>query len=793
MPLVNLLSTRPGTFVYHLLAFLASGAMTGIAFTRCRHNHNPVYCPPPRAFGGLLALRALLLVSEPLGSVIAAPHISGMEVASANLLGWAFVATYLDRRARDAYLIGGLGAPLLCVILFLPEWQSALDNIPDPAYITFWQPTFWHAASTLLALVPALILLLRRQWKTRQLSILLGFAILTLGYATLGTSSLLPVDDQSGIMIAYTLTRLGHLINLLSYIVFVFALHRISAQGTHTHRQESPDTSGEASGQIQDPPFLPEVIRSVGESLDLHTVLHRGAKNTAVAVNANRCAIFLIDPGRAGSIKLAAHSDLLQHTERKPTRLSFALSERPILHYVLERRKQLTFTAKANDPRLHTLYRVLGSEKIGPTIVQPLLHQRRVLGALVVGNDASQRAFTPSEEHLCHIISAQIAGAIENARLYRDKEAQARELANSLQSQKNENLCKAAILESISEGVIVGDQEGRIVLVNTIAEQLLGESRQRILGHSIEHIAQYIPSLPQDKWSAITHTPTFIEKAFQLEDNLIQISTSPVLTPAGDHLGVVIILHDITKETEFERSKSEFTTTISRELFTPLTAIHGYAEALSSSMVGPVSQAQSQLLRIIRDNALHVISLTKNLLAVSQIEKGFLKLKYGETDLHRLAQDVANSFQSQLKVHQLKISLELDDDLHTIEADPARVQQILDNLVSNAIKFTYPGGHITIGAKPLYDDEVQPSEHCLLWVSDTGIGIDPEEQPRIWKPFYRPIGLMTAETSGLGVGLSIVKSLVEAHRGRVWVDSTPGVGSTFTILLPTKHTQSVGD
>ena len=114
---------------------------------------------------------------------------------------------------------------------------------------------------------------------------------------------------------------------------------------------------------------------------------------------------------------------------------------------------------------------------------------------------------------------------------------------------------------------------------------------------------------------------------------------------------------------------------------------------------------------------------------------------------------------------------------------------ILDNLVSNALKFTYPGGCITIGAKPLQGTAGEPQTHCAIWVSDTGIGVPPEEQPHIWERFYRPTSPLAAGGGGLGVGLSIVKSLVEAHKGRVWVESTPGVGSTFTVLLPIKRVQ----
>jgi signal transduction histidine kinase len=209
-------------------------------------------------------------------------------------------------------------------------------------------------------------------------------------------------------------------------------------------------------------------------------------------------------------------------------------------------------------------------------------------------------------------------------------------------------------------------------------------------------------------------------------------------------------------------------------------------------MVGPMSEAQAHFLGIICDNAMRMGSLTENLIAISELEKGGLKLEYVETDVHLAIGDVVRAFHSELEARQLDLVLELDDNLSTIEADPARVRQIVDNLLSNAIKFTYLGGRVTIGATLLRDEGEQPQVHCAIWVEDTGIGISPEEQGHIWERFYRPANPLAVEASGLGVGLSIVRSLVEAHNGRVWLESTPSVGSKFTVLLPAKRALPMG-
>jgi signal transduction histidine kinase len=290
----------------------------------------------------------------------------------------------------------------------------------------------------------------------------------------------------------------------------------------------------------------------------------------------------------------------------------------------------------------------------------------------------------------------------------------------------------------------------------------------------------------------IAESATPLQTVFELEGKIVHVSAAPVLTPSGDNLGVVAVLRDISRETEAERAKSEFITAISHELRTPLTAIRGYTEALDGGMVGPMSEAQAHFLGIIRDNALRMGNLAENLIAISELEKDGIKLEYVETDVHLAIGDVVRAFRNELEARELALVLELDDDLTTIEADPARVRQIVDNLVSNAVKFTYPGGRVTIGTALLRDDGERPQEHCAIWVEDTGIGISSEEQEHIWERFYRPVNPLAVEASGLGVGLSIVKSLVQAHNGRVWLESTPGAGSKFTVLLPIKRTQPMG-
>lgn len=797
MFLIDLLSVGPGASVYHCLVLVALGAMSGVALIEWRHTGNPDHRRALCAFGGLTALRLPPLLVESriaeLGrAALVAPFLGGIEIASLTLLGWAFLAPLLGQRERKLYLIGGFGTALLGILTSWPSLYKALSQFPSLLYITFWQQPLWHAVSMIAAILPVLIIW-RSKKKEGHLLPMIGFVILFLGFTFVSGGSLTLTIDRSTIG-AYTLIGTGRFIHLLGYPLLAVAVYHAALHDMGAYRHELQYMSEETLRQAQELRFLVEISRALGDSLNLDAILQRVVESIAMALNADRCAIFLVNPDNPESAQLAAQYTPLQRREQLAERPILSLGEQPALDYALQRHKQLRLNVEADNPRLLALYRLLGCQKAGPTIVQPILHQRRALGVLVVGNDHSQRAFEPNEGRMCQSIATQISDTLENIRLYSDLKTEARRLAELLQLREEEVRRRTAILESIPQGVIVSDREGRLTSVNVAAEHILGATRQRIVGRPLEQLLGDVKFSSNADWKSIARSDSPFQTMFELDGRIIHISTAPVLSSAGDQLGAVSVLRDVTQETRAEQAKGEFVTAISHELSTPLTAIRGYSEALASGMVGKIDEAQSHFIGVICDNALRMASLSDNLIAVAQIEKGFIQLEYGETNLASIISNVTHSFQSQLGTRQLEIELELDGSLPLIEADPARVQQILNNLISNAVKFTYPGGCITVGARLLgkSKDEEQTTPHCAIWVADTGIGISPEERTRIWERFYRPTNPLAVETSGLGVGLSIVKSLVEAHDGRVWLESTLGAGSRFTVLLPVKRPRPAG-
>jgi signal transduction histidine kinase len=225
------------------------------------------------------------------------------------------------------------------------------------------------------------------------------------------------------------------------------------------------------------------------------------------------------------------------------------------------------------------------------------------------------------------------------------------------------------------------------------------------------------------------------------------------------------------------RTKREFVSLVSHELRTPLTPIVGYADLLLLD-TATLNEEQVIALETIRRSAMHLGRLVDDLLEMGRLEAKKLTLIMEPLEIGDVVADVAKMFRGELARKQLVLSSELPQDLPVIEADHQRVMQIFTNLLSNAIKYTYPGGQITIRAA------VADAGAIEVQIIDTGIGLTPEQQAQLFRPFYRANHALHSHERGTGLGLSIVRTLVELHGGRIWVYSQPELGSTFAFVLP---------
>jgi two-component system NtrC family sensor kinase len=243
------------------------------------------------------------------------------------------------------------------------------------------------------------------------------------------------------------------------------------------------------------------------------------------------------------------------------------------------------------------------------------------------------------------------------------------------------------------------------------------------------------------------------------------------VTPIPE-VGLAVIFQDITHLKELDRIKSDFVNTVSHDLRSPLTAILGYVELIER--VAPVSDQQVEFIRRIELSVQNITALINDLLDLGRIEAGF-DVRKEIVPLRALVYHTVDSLRSRIEDKALLLEVDVLEDLPPILGNPMRMRQMLMNLIGNALKYTQAKGEICVSARA-------QGGQIILQISDNGRGIPLPDQPYIFDKFYRASNV--SGESGTGLGLAIVKSIVENHQGRIWVDSTPGQGSKFTVVLP---------
>ncbi len=249
--------------------------------------------------------------------------------------------------------------------------------------------------------------------------------------------------------------------------------------------------------------------------------------------------------------------------------------------------------------------------------------------------------------------------------------------------------------------------------------------------------------------------------------------------------------HQLTQQAleemrEADRLKSQFLANMSHELRTPLNSIIGFSKVILKGIDGPVTEKQREDLTAIYNAGQHLLGLINDILDLSKIEAGKMELAFSEVDLRDIIQGVMSTAAGLVKGRPIELITDVPDDLPRIQADNIRIRQVLLNLISNAAKFTEEG-HIGISARTI---RRAGHEEIVVAVFDTGPGIKPEDQERIFEPFSQVDASPTRKTGGTGLGLSICRHLVELHGGVIWVESVPGEGSTFAFTLPLRHEET---
>jgi two-component system NtrC family sensor kinase len=245
------------------------------------------------------------------------------------------------------------------------------------------------------------------------------------------------------------------------------------------------------------------------------------------------------------------------------------------------------------------------------------------------------------------------------------------------------------------------------------------------------------------------------------------------LTPVAE-VGRIAVMQDITYLKELDKMKSDFVATVSHDLRSPLAIISGYAALLEE--VGELDETQQEFVEGIKLSVARMITLINNLLDLGKIEAG-VGMEMKPCQLVTVINKAVESLREQARAKEMVLQFDLPPELPLVQGNQVRLDQVVSNLVGNAIKFTPEGGMVTVSAR-------EEKSEIAVEVKDTGIGIAPEDQVHLFEKFYRVSSEETSDIKGTGLGLAIVKSIVEGHGGRVWVESEPSQGSTFGFTLP---------
>jgi two-component system phosphate regulon sensor histidine kinase PhoR len=355
-------------------------------------------------------------------------------------------------------------------------------------------------------------------------------------------------------------------------------------------------------------------------------------------------------------------------------------------------------------------------------------------------------------------------------------------LDQTMQTLREERDRSAAILRSMVEGVAVISVDEKLVFCNQAFCELVGAVAGECHGRPLVEIAR-VPEMLEIVRRALSGregSSGEIVIGSVRPRNFVAVA-APV-HPRGESIGgAVVVLHDISELRRLERIRRDFVANVSHELRTPLTAIQGFAETLLGGALAEAETAR-RFLEIIREHATRMNRLTEDLLKLSLIEAGQLQMEFASVRAEDVVASCVETARVRADSKRITIATDCAPGLPAVRADAGRLREALQNLLDNAVQYTGEGGRVTIGVARAQGTEGR-GEHIVFTVADTGIGIPEADQQRIFERFYRVDAARSREQGGTGLGLAIVKHIVEAHGGRIWVESEVGRGSRFHFSL----------
>lgn len=559
---------------------------------------------------------------------------------------------------------------------------------------------------------------------------------------------------------------------------------------------------------------LYEVSSQLGKSLDLSEVLNQVMDSIIQLTDAERGFLMLYNDESGKLQPMAARNVAHETIDGRDMEISRTVVERAIA----TGDGILTNNAQEDD-RFSGQESVVGYQ-LRSIMCAPLRARGQILGAVYVDNRLYDGVFKEEDLGLLVTFANQAAIAIENARLFtQTDQALARRveelsLFQRIDQQLNNSLDLDRVLSlALNWAIALTNADGGSIGLLEMAEESDDPQALRLLvsrGSQETNVTKLVPGthpvlkrVLSQKRSVTTRnvsaaesvdgTPAAVQLAVPIQQDgvvagMITLETQHLnemnredvafVERLADRAAVAInnarLYHAIQAA---NKAKSDFISLVTHELRLPMTSIKGYTDLMNSGMAGPISDQQKQFLDVIRRNLDRMSRLISDLSDINRIESGRMQFDIQVFDLSPVVDDVATNYREAIARRNQKIAVEMPEDMPLVRADPVRINQVVSNLVSNAHKYTPDGGAIIVRVS--YDDDF-----ATVSVADTGIGISEEDQQKLFTQFFRAEDEKVRAQNGWGLGLSIVRKMVEAQGGEIGFSSRLGKGSTFTFTLP---------
>ncbi len=512
--------------------------------------------------------------------------------------------------------------------------------------------------------------------------------------------------------------------------------------------------------------YLLEISRAITQELDLDKVLAR-----ILTISIEMLA------GQAGLIAL-----------REQGRWQVAVSQGLSPAFLRQLEPLLATVPEHEEPELYELPEInrllqgltrAASLGLLTGVALPLVARNQVIGVLFIFRNYLG-GFSANDKALLQSFADQAAIAVGNAQLYTQLRHEERRIT--------------ALLDSVADGIFILSADHTIEHCNPAFTRLLGLPAEQVRGQKHDQIVRWSPqrdgsrqkeglSLEQAEaggWPLTPNATLYVEGDLERPAKLplpVGITYAPLVSPDGRLLNVIASVRDITRFREAEELKSTFVSVISHELKTPVALIKGYVSTLRREDATWERDVIQDSLAVIEDEADRLTELIENLLDASRLQAGALAINLADVDLPALARRIAERLKTQSSQHSIVVSF--PSDFPIVLSDEGRLGQVISNLVSNAIKYSPQGGEIRISGQVL-------PQQVVVCVSDQGAGIAPGDIPYVFDRFYRASDA-TRTTKGAGLGLYLARAVIEAHGGRIWVDSKHGEGARICFSLPNER------